>query len=237
MRSSKSRLLAQGVIAVLAASPIVAIAATVYSVSVTSVSAISIYSAKAPNGVRGTISFKINGAKTAVSLYSYWNGGTTGSGAGSRQCPEVIQRYARLLGFKNFGSVQLSGDNAAGKLPGLGDGSDAASNFAAKSDKGFAYVKNGSTSLPRPGAVVSISGYSVDGVLRIDGGHVGIAMPYTTPDKKTTSVSIQLFDQNMPNTVTDWRPVVFRKDSNGNWTGSWTNKSRDHMVIGWANPS
>jgi hypothetical protein len=180
--------------------------------------------------VKGTLYFRVTGDKSDRTLNTYWNGSVYDP---ARQCPELIKRYARLLGFAGYGGVAISGDNG-NKLPSLGNGDAVASRFATASKKGFTYYANGSAVLPKPGSVISISGRSrADNVVRIDGGHVGILGDYPAPGTKTT-VTAKLFDQNMP--IALWKDVRFEK-RNGKWYGLWTNSSRDHDVIGWATPS
>lgn len=180
--------------------------------------------------VKGTLYFRIAGEKVDRSLNTYWNKTVYDP---ARQCPELIKRYARLLGFSGY-NVPITGDNG-NKLPSLGNGDAAASRFATASAKGFVYHVNGSATLPKPGSVISISGRSrADNVLRIDGGHVGILGHYTPPSTTAVAVSAKLFDQNMP--IALWKDIRFHK-KNGKWYGLWTNSGRDHDVVGWATPS
>jgi hypothetical protein len=181
--------------------------------------------------VKGKLYFRLSGDRSDRVLNTYWNGSTTKDS--TRQCPELIKRYARLIGFAGYTGGTLTGDNG-NKLPSLGDGDAVASRFASASGSGFKYYSNGSSTLPKTGSVISISGYSQDGVLRIDGGHVGILCNYTPPTSTTTSFSVLLFDQNFP--VAVWKEIRFEKRS-GKWYATWTNNLRLHNIIGWATPS
>jgi hypothetical protein len=179
------------------------------------------------NGInqhKGTLKFRVNNDTTDRTLNTYGNG--TAATSSERQCVELIKRYAAKLGFVGYTAALGAADNG-NNLPSLGDGYQAAGNFAGKSDGGFVYVANGSASLPKAGAVVSIAEF-------IPGGHVGIICNHDAPTSTTTTVSIKLFEQNMP--IDTWKEIRFRK-SGGKWFGQMSNKGTYYDVVGWANPT
>ena len=210
----------------------VSIGCAIGAEAATSVIKIVSFSAPAPtsggnklNAVKAKANFKVNSDTNSRSLIAYGNGaGSTGS----RQCVELIKRYAALLGFKDFANKVASGDNGA-KLPALGDGKDAAKGFATKSNNGFAYVTNGGTGLPKAGAVISVAGWTTNPY-----GHVGIVIGYTAPNSTATTVSFKIFEQNMP--LDSWKEITFKK-SGGKWSGYMPNSGKNHAVVGWANPA
>lgn len=181
------------------------------------------YKPNDPGAVKGTMYFRVNTDPYDRSLITYGNG--TAASAPDRQCPELIKRYAAKLGFKGF-TDSLKADNG-NKLPSLGDGHQAAKNFAAKSDGAFVFVPNGSAEMPKPGAVLSIVEF-------VKGGHVGILCNHSANSNQTSPFSVKLFDQNMP--ITSWKEVKFTK-SNKKWSGKFTNNRKDYDVVGWANPT
>jgi hypothetical protein len=186
---------------------------------------------KTPYRVKGTLYFRLSGDRSDRALNTYWNGDPVKDM--TRQCPELIKRYAKLLGFRNFANVATPGDRFPDK-PSLGNGDAVAGKFVSESGGGFKLWSNGSADLPKTGSVVSISGFSVDGIKRIDGGHVGILCNYQAPGKYTTVVRVLLFDQNMPTDY--WKEVRFEK-SGGKWYGFWMNNGRDHKVVACATPT
>lgn len=169
--------------------------------------------------IKGTASFKISGDKNARTLIAYGNG----TGAGVYQCVELIGRYGLALGLASF---------PKGKLPALGNGYQVAQKFATLSGGGFAFISNGATDLPKPGAVISIEDWKgSDG--KWIGGHVGIVANYTAPTSKATTLTFSIFEQNMPTPT--WKTITFTK-SGTKWSGYMLNNSIKRSVVGWANP-
>lgn len=177
------------------------------------------------NAVKGTATYRLYGQTTTKSLIAYGNG----DGTGVRQCVELVKRYATGLGFPNFVGKINSSNISTG--PALGNGYQVAGNFAYESKGSFVFIANGATTLPKPGAVLSISTWnSAAGAY----GHVGIVINYTQPSSTATSATIQLFEQNMP--IDSWKTVTFTKSS-GRWYGTMRNTTFYPSVVGWANPA
>lgn len=193
-----------------------------YSISVSSVSGPSNDGKGSGSTVKGTMTFTVNGSTTKRYLNSYGKAGPT-----SRECPELIKRYAYLIGIP-VGTLG-KGDNG-NSLSSVGNGNQAAQKFASLPSSGFTYVANGSTALPKAGAVISIAGWTGN-----TPGHVGIAMPYAKPSSSATTVTISIFEQNMP--ISSWKTVTFTKSKSGTWTGQMRNGKNYPQTVGWANPN
>lgn len=179
------------------------------------------------NVLKGTLYFRLNSDRSDRSLNTYGNG--TAATNPLRQCPELIKRYAAALGFTNYAGRVGQGDNGNG-LPSLGANAwEVAAQFATKSNGGFVFVANGASSLPKPGAVISFAGWAT-----LTPGHVGIILDYSAPNSQATTVTLRLFDQNMP--VNTWKEVRFQKRQN-RWYGELLNNSVYRPASGWANPA
>lgn len=211
---------------------------TIVASAATSKSAIKIISFSAPaptsgrnalNKLKATAKIKVN----KDTSYRYLN--TYGSGTNSsnpRQCVELIKRYAALLGFVNFAGKVDKTDKFIGNAT-LGNGNAAAKGFATASNGGFNFVSNGASSLPKPGSVISVEPWTTSGGTSIP-GHVGIVIDYAAPSASSTSISLKIFEQNMP--LDYWKVVVFTK-SGGKWSGTMPNSGKKPKVVGWANPA
>jgi hypothetical protein len=92
--------------------------------------------------LKGTLYFYVNGESVERSLKSFGNGI---DGKGMWQCVELIKRYAAALKI----SVKSS----------LGNGQDVAKRFETQSNGAFSFVHNGALNLPKPGAVLSVTGW------------------------------------------------------------------------------
>ena len=172
----------------------------------------------APNGnglnqVKGVLHYRINGETVDRTLISYGNG-LDGQSL-LHQCVELIKRYAASLGISTNS--------------GFGDGQYVAQNFATRSSGAFSFVPNDAPNLPKPGAVLSVSGWDA-----LPEGHVGIIANHSDAEAASGMVKIKLFDQNMP--VDSWKEITFR-NVGGRWRGTMLNKGVERLVVGWANPS
>jgi hypothetical protein len=176
------------------------------------------------NQLKGTLYFRVNNDTSDRSLNVYGNGLEATDPA--RQCVELIKRYAAKLRFSGYTASLGSGDNG-NSLPSLGDGHQAASRFASASGGGFRYVANGASSLPKPGAVISIVEF-------IPGGHVGIICNHDAADAADGAVNIKIVEQNMP--IDSWKEIRFTQRS-GRWYGAMLNRGTYYDVVGWANPT
>jgi CHAP domain len=221
-----------GVAALLALPTLVLSASTeVLPIKVVSFSAPAPTAGKnALNAKKSTASFKIGKETNYRTLVAYGNGTSASMATNPRQCVELTKRYAASLGFVKFVGGVNSKDLFTGSAV-LGNGHQVARNFAKASNGGFSFVANGAAALPKPGAVVSIDTWKdAAGAY----GHVGIVLNYTKPKSTATSVSVEIFEQNMP--IDNWKTVTFTK-VNGKWYGTMRNKTFTPSVVGWANPA
>lgn len=177
------------------------------------------------NQLKGTLYFRLNNDRSDRALNTYGAGTSTNT---SRQCVELIKRYAAKLGFTGYSASLGSGDNGNG-LPSVGDGHQAAARFATASNGGFTFVSNGSSTLPKPGAVLSIVPWT-----GVSGGHVGILCNFDPPSSRTEVFYVKLFDQNMP--IDQWKDIRFRKNA-GRWYAEMLNNNIYRSATGWANPA
>lgn len=206
-------------LAILAATATAAIPTPTMSITSVSISGALPYNARSDH-LKGTMSFRLNGAQKNLNAY---NNATTSS---VRQCVELIRRYAATLGFAGYAGNVGTGDDAS-KLPSVGNGIDAAKKFATASGGKFIFVGNDTTALPKPGAVMSTP------LSTLSAGHTAIFGSYSNPGS-ATSVTIPVFEQNIP--VNSFRSVVFTKQRNGVWHGTYYNEGVNNALVGWANP-
>lgn len=191
------------------------------SMKITNVSIGSVTKDDARNKhLKGTMTFKVNGASKSLNAYHnlilpY-----------ARDCTELVMRYAATLGFAGYAGKVGANDDSS-KLGRLGNGYEAAKKFAAASGGTFTYVTDYAAALPKPGAVLSTT------LTTEPLGHVMIVGDHGDPGK-ATSISISVFEQNIP--VDYFRTVVFTKQKNGTWHGTYYNKNVNNPIVGWANP-
>lgn len=181
------------------------------------------------NPLKGVLNFQVDNERTTRQVSAYWRG--TQKASPKRECPELIKRYAAALGFLGYSMANRGFNDDGNSLASLGaSGSGVAREFANKSKGGFVYVSNSAVELPKAGAVISIRGWST-----VPDGHVGILGNHDAPGSKTKTVSIKLFDQNMP--IKSWKTIDFARQKDGTWKGTMTNNGVQIDVVGWANPA
>lgn len=145
------------------------------------------------NGIRGRLRFRVSRSQVL--------GGTNELIAyAGRECPELIVRYAQLLGFTQSRGRQITS---------VGDGRDAATNFQLYSGGLFSPPITESESLPKLGAVLSVGAWSSSYPGRH--GHVAIVWRTSSVGVNTTSATVTFFDQNMRNAGDAWKTVTFTR--------------------------